>query len=85
VIDALRCPVNVLARPGAPPIAELAAAGVRRVSTGSLLASRAYGALLAAAKLLRDEGTSAYAEGGLGGETVRDAFRARAGRAADEG
>jgi 2-methylisocitrate lyase-like PEP mutase family enzyme len=74
VVDALRCPVNVLARPGAPPIAELAAAGVRRVSTGSLLAARAYGALLSGAKVLRDDGTSAYAEGGLGGDTVRAAF-----------
>jgi 2-methylisocitrate lyase-like PEP mutase family enzyme len=74
VVDALRCPVNVLALPGAPPIAELATAGVRRVSTGSLLASRAYGALLSAAKMLRDGGTSTYAAGGLGRDTVRDAF-----------
>jgi 2-methylisocitrate lyase-like PEP mutase family enzyme len=75
VVDAVRCPVNVLAIPSAPMIAELAAVGVRRVSTGSLLAARAYGALLAAAKLLRDDGTSAYAEGALGGDAVRDAFR----------
>jgi 2-methylisocitrate lyase-like PEP mutase family enzyme len=75
VVGALRCPVNVLAVPGAPPIAELAAAGVRRVSTGSLLASRAYGALVSGATVLRDDGTSAYAEGALGGAAARDAFR----------
>ena len=75
VVDAVRCPVNVLAIPGTPTIAELAAAGVRRVSTGSLLASRAYGALVSAATVLRDEGTSAYADGALGGDTVRDAFQ----------
>src|SRR5258708_2351220 len=46
VVDAVRCPVNVLAIPSAPTIAELAAAGVRRVSTGSLLAARAYGAMV---------------------------------------
>jgi len=65
VVDALRCPVNVLAIAGVPSVAELAAAGVRRVSTGSALASRAYGALLSGASILRDAGTAAYAEGGL--------------------
>jgi 2-methylisocitrate lyase-like PEP mutase family enzyme len=74
VVDALRCPVNVLALPGAPSIAELASAGVRRVSTGSLLAARSYGALVSGAKVLRDDGTSSYAEGALGGEALRDAF-----------
>lgn len=74
VVDALGCPVNVLARPGTPPIADLAAAGVRRVSTGSLLAALAYGALLSGATMLRDEGTSTYAEGALSGDAARDAF-----------
>jgi 2-methylisocitrate lyase-like PEP mutase family enzyme len=74
VVDAVRLPVNVLAIPGTPTIAELAAAGVRRVSTGSLLAARAYGALVSAATVLRDEGTPAYADGALGGDIVHDAF-----------
>jgi 2-methylisocitrate lyase-like PEP mutase family enzyme len=77
VVEALRCPVNVLAIPGTPSIAELAAAGVRRVSTGSALASRAFGALYSGAKALRDEGSAAYAEGGLPGDAVQAAFRAR--------
>ena len=61
VIDAVGVPVNVLALATAPPIPELAAAGVRRVSTGSLLAGAAYGALLAGAEELLDPGTSNYA------------------------
>jgi 2-methylisocitrate lyase-like PEP mutase family enzyme len=74
VVDAVQWPVNVLAIPSAPTIAELAAAGVRRVSTGSLLAARAYGALLSAATLLRDDGTPAYAKGELDGDALRAAF-----------
>ena len=34
VVEAVGVPVNVLALPGGPTIAELAAVGVRRVSTG---------------------------------------------------
>jgi 2-methylisocitrate lyase-like PEP mutase family enzyme len=75
VVDALRCPVNVLATSRTPPVAALAAAGVRRVSTGSLLAARAYGALLAGASALREDDMAAYADGALGGDAVRDAFR----------
>ena len=44
VVEAVGAPVNVLALPGGPSVGELAAAGVRRVSTGSLLAGAAYGA-----------------------------------------
>jgi 2-methylisocitrate lyase-like PEP mutase family enzyme len=35
-------PVNVMAGPGAPPVAELAAAGVRRVSVGTAITQAAY-------------------------------------------
>ena len=70
-------PGQRLAIPGDAAIAELAAAGVRRVSTGSALASRAFGALYASAKALRDEGSPAYAEGGLPGDAVQAAFRTR--------
>ena len=38
VVEAVGAPVNVLALPAGPTIAELESAGVRRVSTGSLLA-----------------------------------------------
>jgi len=74
VVDAVGVPVNVLALATAPPIPELAAAGVRRVSTGSLLAGAAYGALLAGAQELLDPGTSNYATRNIPGETLRKAL-----------
>jgi 2-methylisocitrate lyase-like PEP mutase family enzyme len=67
-------PVNVLALRGGPVIADLARVGVRRVSTGSLLASAAYGALVAGARELRDEGTSRYSGAGLPREVASRAF-----------
>lgn len=48
-------PVNVLLRPGMK-VADLAAAGVRRVSVGGALAAAAWAAFDAAARLVRDEG-----------------------------
>jgi 2-methylisocitrate lyase-like PEP mutase family enzyme len=63
VVDEVAAPVNVLALPAGPPVGELEAIGVRRVSTGSLLAGTAYGALVAAARELFHEGTSGYAAG----------------------
>jgi 2-methylisocitrate lyase-like PEP mutase family enzyme len=56
LVEAVRAPVNVLALPDAPAVPELEALGVRRVSTGSLLAGVAYGATLDAARELRDTG-----------------------------
>lgn len=67
-------PVNVLALPGAPTIAELAALGVRRVSTGGALAWNAYGAFARAATELRDTGTYDYFTGGLDAATRREVF-----------
>jgi 2-methylisocitrate lyase-like PEP mutase family enzyme len=63
VVRAVGVPVNVLALPRGPSVAELAAVGVRRVSTGGALARSAYLALLAGAQELRDHGTSTYAAG----------------------
>ena len=65
VVEAVEAPVNVLALPGAPSVPELAALGVRRVSTGSLLARTAYGAMLAGARELLSAGTSEYAAVGI--------------------
>jgi len=65
VVDAVAAPVNVLATPATPPVPELARVGVRRVSTGSLLASAAYGALLAGARELLADGTSTYTRGSM--------------------
>src|SRR4029078_4889163 len=42
VADAVGVPVTVLATPAVPPLPELADLGVRRISTGSLLAGVAY-------------------------------------------
>jgi 2-methylisocitrate lyase-like PEP mutase family enzyme len=74
VVEAVRIPLNVLALPSGPSLGELAAAGVRRISTGSLLAGAAYGALLEGARELREEGTSRYAEGGASREALKAAF-----------
>jgi 2-methylisocitrate lyase-like PEP mutase family enzyme len=74
VVEAVGCPVNVLATARIPPIPALAAAGVRRVSTGSVLAALAYGALVSGATILRDDGTSAYAEGVIAADAARAAF-----------
>ncbi len=65
VVEALQAPVNVLAVPAGPPVPELARVGVRRVSTGSLLASAAYGALLVGARELLSDGTSEYARSAM--------------------
>ncbi|MEW9555500.1 isocitrate lyase/phosphoenolpyruvate mutase family protein [Nonomuraea sp. NPDC050783] len=59
-------PLNVMAGPGAPPVADLVAAGVARVSVGAAIAEAAYAcAARAAAELLADGtyGALAYAPG----------------------
>lgn len=49
-------PVNALLLPGCPSVAEMAEAGVRRVSTGSGLSSLAYGAFVQGARHVLDQG-----------------------------
>ncbi len=65
VVDGVSAPVNVLATPSTPAVPELARVGVRRVSTGSLLASAAYATLLAGARELLSDGTSSYTRAGM--------------------
>ena len=60
VVQAVAVPVNVLALPGGPTVAEIGAAGGRRVSIGGSLASTAYGAMMAGARELLESGTSTY-------------------------
>jgi 2-methylisocitrate lyase-like PEP mutase family enzyme len=60
VVTELGVPVNVLALPNGPSVGELASVGVRRVSTGGALAWAAYGAMVAGARELLEEGTSTY-------------------------
>jgi 2-methylisocitrate lyase-like PEP mutase family enzyme len=74
VVEAVGVPVNVLALPDGPSVSELASVGVRRISTGSLLASAAYGALAAGARELLTEGTSGYAEATIPREALITAF-----------
>lgn len=54
-------PVNVLARPGVPPVHELGRIGVSRVSVGGAFAFAALEALVEAAHEFRDHGTYEYA------------------------
>lgn len=60
VVAAVDRPVNVLALPGVPPVAELARAGVSRVSVGGAFAFAALNALVDAATELRDQGTYGF-------------------------
>jgi len=74
VVEAVGVPVNVVALPNGPILAELASVGVRRASTGSSLAGSAYGALMAGARELLTDGTSRYAESGVSREALVAAF-----------
>ena len=68
-------PVNVLALNGAPPVAELASAGVSRISVGGAFAFAALGAVVSAATELRDQGTYGYwADSAAGAAAARRAF-----------
>jgi len=60
-------PVNVLAVGGAPPVPELAEAGVSRISVGGSFAFAALSALVSAATELRDQGTYSYQAGSAAG------------------
>jgi 2-methylisocitrate lyase-like PEP mutase family enzyme len=73
VVEAVGVPVNVLALPGGPALDTLAEVGVRRVSTGSLLASVAYGAMVSRTRELR-AGSSDYGRDGLPREVAANAF-----------
>ncbi|WP_250007417.1 isocitrate lyase/phosphoenolpyruvate mutase family protein [Actinoplanes sp. M2I2] len=74
LVASVTCPVNVLAVAGAPPVAELAQLGVRRVSTGGSLAWAAYGALRDAARELRDAGTTTFRTAALTPDEIKQVF-----------
>jgi 2-methylisocitrate lyase-like PEP mutase family enzyme len=68
-------PVNVLALEGVPPVAELARAGVSRVSVGGAFAFAALGAVVSAAAELREQGTYGFRAGSAAGAAAaRRAF-----------
>ncbi|MER7687608.1 isocitrate lyase/phosphoenolpyruvate mutase family protein [Streptomyces sp. NPDC097610] len=58
-------PLNVLVGPGAPSVAELAALGVARISTGSSIAEAAHAVVRRAARELLSAGTYDSLTGGL--------------------
>jgi 2-methylisocitrate lyase-like PEP mutase family enzyme len=75
VVTSVDRPVNVLALPNGPTVPELAEAGVRRISVGGAFAFAAYGAMIEAARELRDQGTYGYwAKSDIGRSAVREAF-----------
>jgi 2-methylisocitrate lyase-like PEP mutase family enzyme len=74
VVSAVDLPVNVLALPGAPSVAELGEAGVSRISIGGGFAYVAMGAVVEAARELREDGTYGFWEtAGVGAKAWRDA------------
>jgi 2-methylisocitrate lyase-like PEP mutase family enzyme len=75
VVQSVDRPVNVLALPGVPPVAELAELGVARISVGGAFAYAALAGLVDAAREFREEGTYGYfAQTGVGRKAVQDAF-----------
>ena len=75
VIREVDRPVNVLAVDGAPTVAELAGAGVSRISVGGSFAFAALGALVSAATELREQGTYGFWAGSkAGAAAARRAF-----------
>jgi 2-methylisocitrate lyase-like PEP mutase family enzyme len=75
VVSSVDRPVNVLALPNGPTVAELGEAGVRRISVGGAFAFAAYGALVEAARELLDKGTYGFWDrASVGRAAVRDAF-----------
>jgi 2-methylisocitrate lyase-like PEP mutase family enzyme len=63
-------PVNVLAIPGVPPVAELAELGVARVSVGGSFTWVALGALAAAGRELLEQGSYGFLQNAPAGRTV---------------
>jgi 2-methylisocitrate lyase-like PEP mutase family enzyme len=77
IVRSLDRPVNVLALPMAPPVAELSALGVCRVSIGGAFAFAALGAVVKAAQELRENGTYGFwAFARPGSAAARAAFAA---------
>jgi 2-methylisocitrate lyase-like PEP mutase family enzyme len=74
LVAAVDLPVNVLPRPDSATVAELGAAGVKRISVGGGLAWVAYGAAVTAATELLAQGTYGWAEVGAPMREARAAF-----------
>lgn len=77
VCTSVGCPVNVVMGLSGPlySVAELAGAGVRRISVGGSLARAALGALARAACEVRDHGTFTYARDAMPGHEAEGYMR----------
>lgn len=76
LVRSLDSPVNVLCLPGGPDVAGLAEAGVARISVGSAFYNVALGAVAAAAREWREQGTHRFWQDALGGmQAGKAAFR----------
>jgi 2-methylisocitrate lyase-like PEP mutase family enzyme len=76
VVAAVDRPVNVLTLPGAPTVARLADAGVRRISVGGTFFFVALGGVVEAARELLDDGTYGFWDRArTGASAARPAFR----------
>ena len=76
VVHETGAPVNVLLLPGGPSVTQLAEVGVRRVSLGSGLSTVAYGAMVAAARMVLSDGVLAADGPRLDGTLTAAAFTA---------
>jgi 2-methylisocitrate lyase-like PEP mutase family enzyme len=75
LVQSVDRPVNVLARPGVPPVARLAELGVARVSVGGAFALAAIAAVVDAAQELRRDGTYTFLTPARAGvQSARAAF-----------
>jgi 2-methylisocitrate lyase-like PEP mutase family enzyme len=75
LVQSVDRPVNVILRPGGPTVAELAEAGVARVSVGGSLHYVAVAAVAAAARELQGQGTHGFLEQAReGGAIARQAY-----------
>lgn len=63
-------PVNVIASPGGPTVAQLAEVGVRRISVGGGIAWAAIGALVEAATGLQEQGSCGWGDLGARGRAA---------------
>ena len=75
LVQSVDRPVNVIVRPGGPTVADLAAAGVARISVGGSLAWVAVAAVAEAARELREDGTVGFLDRAVeGGQIARRAY-----------
>ncbi|MHB8512747.1 MAG: isocitrate lyase/PEP mutase family protein [Actinomycetota bacterium] len=76
IVDAVQRPLSVLASRNAPSVVELAGIGVSRISVGGSFFYASLGAVVDAARELREQGTYGYwSVAKIGAEVARSAFR----------